>query len=57
MPGCPTNLDNSRTRIYCAFNRCGLGLLGLLLQLLFFSSSVGNGSKKTKIISQRAVKP
>ena len=61
MTGCPTNVDNSRTRVYCVFNRCGLGLLGLflcrLLYLFPFSSCVGDGSKKTEIMSQRAAKP
>ena len=61
VPGCPTNVDNTRTRVYCFFSKCGLGLFGLflcrLLHLFSFSSSVGEGSKKTKIKSQRAVKP
>ena len=61
MPGCPTNVDNSRARIYSAFNRCGLGLLRLILRRLLylfsFSSSDGDGSEKTEIMSQRAVKP
>ena len=46
---------------FCAFNRCGLGLLGLILRRLLylfsFSSSEGDGLKKTEIMSQRAVKP
>ena len=32
---CPTNLDHSRTRGYCAYSRCGLGLFGH-----FFLSSI-----------------
>ena len=28
VPGRPTNLDNSRARAYCAYSRCGLGLIG-----------------------------
>ena len=28
VSGCPANLDNSRTRAYCACNRCGWGLSG-----------------------------
>ena len=35
VPGRPTNLDNSRTRAYCAYSRCGLGLFGH-----FFLSSI-----------------
>ena len=61
MPRCPTNVDNSRTRVYCAFNRCGLGLLGLflyrLLYLFSFSSSVSDGSKKTEICLKELLNP
>ena len=28
VPGRPANLDDSRTRAYCAYSRCGLGLFG-----------------------------
>ena len=28
VQGCPTKLDNSRTRAYCACSRCGWGLFG-----------------------------
>ena len=35
VPGRPTNLDNSRTRAYCACSRCGRGLFGH-----FFLSSI-----------------
>ena len=34
VPGRPTNLDYSMTRIYCACSRCGLGLFGHLFSLL-----------------------
>ena len=47
VPGCPTNLDYSRARAYCACNRCGWGLFGHFfshLSLLFsFSLSLGDG--------------
>ena len=40
VPGRPTNLDDSRTRAYCACSRCGWGLFGhfllsSILSLLF----------------------
>ena len=45
MPGCPTNLDNSRARAYCACSRCGWGLFGHFflssITSLFFSLSAG----------------
>ena len=28
VQGCPTNLDKSRARDYCACSRCGWGLVG-----------------------------
>ena len=28
VPGCPTNLDYSRARAYCACSGCGWGMLG-----------------------------
>ena len=47
VPGCPTNLDRSRARAYCACSRCGLGLFGHFfshLSFLFsFSLSLGDG--------------
>ena len=50
-------LDNSGTRAYCAFSRCGRGLFGHFfsrLSLLFsFSLSLGDGPMKTGILSQR----
>ena len=61
VPGCPTNLDYSRARAYCACHRCGWGVLGHFfsqLSLLFsFSLSLGDGPIWTEILSQRAVKP
>ena len=40
VPGCPTSLDDSRARAYCACSRCGWGLfetflLSSILSLLF----------------------
>ena len=35
VPGCPTNLDYSRARAYCACNRCGWGVVWT-----FFLSSI-----------------
>ena len=31
VPGHPTNLENSRVKAYCAFNRCGWGMFGFFL--------------------------
>ena len=36
VPGPPTNLDNSRARVYCACNRCVLGLFGHFFSRLSF---------------------
>ena len=61
VPGPPTNLDNSRTRAYCACSRCGWGLFGhFFTRLSFLSSfslSLGDGPILTEILSQRVVKP
>ena len=47
VPGRLTNLDESRTRAYCACSGCGWGLFGHLfsrLSFLFsFSLSLGDG--------------
>ena len=47
VPGRPTNLDNSRTRAYCARSRCGWGGLDIffsrLSSLSSFSPSLGDG--------------
>ena len=55
MPGYPSNVDNSRTRVYCAFNKYGLVLLELFVcRLLYpfsFPSFVGDG-EKTEIMSK-----
>ena len=43
VPGRPTSLDDSRARVYCAFNRCGWGLFGNFfshLSFLFLSPSL-----------------
>ena len=57
--GSPTNLD--RARAYCAYSRCGWGLLGHFFSHLSFLSSfalsLGGGLILTEILSQRAVKP
>ena len=39
VPVRPTNLDRSRTRAYCAYNRCGWGLFGHFYSPLSFLSS------------------
>ena len=61
MPGRPTYLDYSRARACCACSRCGWGLFGHFFSYLSFLSSfslsLGDGSIKTEILSQRAVKP
>ena len=61
MLGCPTYLDSSRARAYCACSGCGWGLFGHFysrLSFLFsFSLSPGGGLIYTEIMSQRAVKP
>ena len=36
VPGCPTNLDCSRARAYCACSRCGWGLFGHFFSRLSF---------------------
>ena len=36
MPGRLTNLDESRTRAYCACSGCGWGLFGSLFSRLLF---------------------
>ena len=45
--GCPTNLDYSRGRAYCAYSRCGWGLFrhffSPLSFLSSFSFSLGDG--------------
>ena len=37
VPGCPTNLDDSRARAYCACSGCGWGLFGHLSLVYHFS--------------------
>ena len=36
VPGRLTNLDESKTRVYCPCNGCGLGLFGNLFSRLSF---------------------
>ena len=52
VPGRPTNLDYSKTRAYCACNRCGWGLFGpfysRLSLLFFFSLSLEDGPNRLK---------
>ena len=47
VPGRLTNLDESRTRAYCACSGCGWGSLGHLFSrlsfILSFSLSLGDG--------------
>ena len=40
VPGRPANLENSRSRAYCACSRCGWGLFGHFFSRLSFLSSV-----------------
>ena len=40
VPNCPTHLENSGTRAYCAFSGCGWGLFGYLLSSIIFFFSV-----------------
>ena len=37
VPGCATNLDNSRTRAYCACGKCGGGCLDVFPLVYLFS--------------------
>ena len=58
MPGRPI-LDNSRARADCACSTCGWGYFDIFPYpaiSLFFLPLSGDGSIKTKILSQRAVK-
>ena len=60
VPGCPTNLDNSRARTYCACSRCGWGCLdmfSLVSHFSFLSPSLEGCPIETEILSQRPVKP
>ena len=41
VPGRPTNLENSRTRDYCACSRCGWGGLDIFLSPIFSVSLSG----------------
>ena len=46
VPRRPTNLDNSRTRAYCACSWCGWGLFrnfSLVYLFAFLSPSLGDG--------------
>ena len=48
VPRRPTNLDNSRARVYCACSRCGWGLFGRvflwsIISLFFLPLSVSKG--------------
>ena len=60
-PRRPTNLDNSRARVYCTCSRCGWGLFWTFFSLFylfsFLSHSLGDGPIYTEILSQRAIKP
>ena len=39
VSGRPTNLDNGRARVYCAFSKCGWGLFGYSFSRISFSFS------------------
>ena len=41
VPGCPTSLDHSRARAYCACSRWGGGCLDILSLICHFFSSPG----------------
>ena len=60
-PKRPTNLDNSRARVYCTCSRCGWGLFGSFFSLVylfsFLFSLFGRRLDMTEILSLRAVKP
>ena len=46
VPGRPTYLDQGRARIYCAYNRCGWGVVwtfSLVYLFSFLSASMGDG--------------
>ena len=47
VPGCPTSLDDSRARAYCACSRCGWGFSDVFFPHLSFlfslSLSLGDG--------------
>ena len=38
VPGRPTNLDESRARVYCACSKCGWGLFGHFFTHLYIFS-------------------
>ena len=48
VPGRSTNLDNSKARTYCAYSRCGWGIVWIFFSLVylfssFLSHSLGDG--------------
>ena len=49
VPGCPTNLDNSRTRAYCTNSRCGWGCLDVFFSRLSFLSSFSLSGRRPDI--------
>ena len=55
VPGRPTNLNYSRARASCAYNRRGWGLFGHI-SLVYHFLSLGDGPIETEMLSQRAVK-
>ena len=60
VSGCPTYLDYSRARAYCACSRCRWRLLGHFFSCLSFLSSfslsLGDGLVKTEKLSHMVVK-
>ena len=49
VPGRPTNLDYSRARTFCAYRRCGWGLLGHFFSQLLFLSSLSLSERQPDI--------
>ena len=51
--GRPTNLDNSRTRAYCACSKCGWGSLdSFLSSVISISLSLGDARERLKTLSK-----
>ena len=55
----PTSLEKSRERVYCVAVGAGgggLDIFSLIYHFSSFSRSLGDGTIKTEILSERAVK-
>ena len=48
VPGCPTNLDNSRARAYCACSR--LDIFSLVSNFSFLSPSLGDAGPRGPVV-------